>query len=1248
MLNPKETQKNVNLTVADKETQTPNHANGTNVSFVPPLHSNDTHFNSVHGDDTDDTSNNSDNSDESTDFYALDPASFTPIPVSGEEGDANQVCIEGDEGKICVDVSEEIENEGALTVVDLPANYRLGQVTAGYDTIGLSFEFLEHLEYVFFKQGGDEPHLILSSTPSFISEEPPPPPPPKFTDLALEKTVDNSHPYLYTEVTYTLTITNNGPDDAMDVTISDVLSPHLKFLDFSYSDGSNPATYDPITGIITVDGPVMVDSTHTYFITVKVIGSNGPVAWWSGDMTGNDRSGNYDSSYSGGYTEGKFNDAFLISDAGVEVQDSPNLNPTYVSVAAWVNSSTDPGQFKYIVAKGGDGEAASYALYTGPNGGLYFYVYDGSGNAISPHFILSPGADASLWDGQWHFVVGTFDGNTVSLYVDGILIGSTSAEGFSGINYGLDHSNLFIGEFPGIATLNFQGGIDEVQIYDRVLTDNEVLSKYQEFFENVIDNTATVSTSTEDTNPDNDTDSESIFLNDKPKLTEQKASGMVEEDNLDNQQSVGYDEDGAGSTQTSGSLAPLVFFGEDGPGAFKIVLPDDTFQELFSKGVPLSYSILDDVLTATADGRTVFTLKVEENGNYIFTLEDQLDHEPIAGENYLVIDFGSIVKFTDSNGDEVGLGSHFDITVQDDVPIASDQSHEIFLQPIDTNLVITLDLSFSMSLASGIPGLNRLDVAKQAGIALIDQYLPLGDVKVMIVTFHSTAAVASGTWVDAATAKTIIEGLNYFNATQSMSSGYTNYDAALSQIQTAFNTGEKIAGAQNINYFLSDGEPTLPANSLGINVAEENVWKAFLGENAIKSFALGMGPQASTPAALGQLNPIAWDGINDQDMDAIGVFNFSELAATLTGTVSYGTVSGVLDFVIGADETGQAVGPLSGNIKIEIPDDRAYTYDRVTDTVIVTGTGSTQHSFNSESRLLTVFSASFGSFVLNVDTGEYIYNVPGNISIEEQHTQAIHYTVIDYDGDTATATLTMNINPNAELIEQDDKVAQPMLSESMVETTDRASFANDTDDKSPFDTSLGDTKTKVEESVLTGGEKDDVLNAKDSNTLLIGGEGNDILNGGDGDDTLRGGPGDDIINGGRGINLIDFSDGVSGIKFTLTQSSDPTTFNTGDAGLGTDVYRDIQGVIGTNFDDVIVGSTGNDVIQGNGGADNIDITSGGQDRIVFTAADAAGPAHTVQITGFTTGTGADADMLDLSKLLDGVSNSTSASDLANY
>jgi hypothetical protein len=160
----------------------------------------------------------------------------------------------------------------------------------------------------------------------------------------------------------------------------------------------------------------------------------------------------------------------------VQVPSSASLEPqTGVSVAAWVKHAGSPGSYAYLVTKGVNGcIAASYGLYTGPNGGLQFYVSHNQGSV----YMDSPDSGAGVWDGNWHLVVGTFDGTTVRLYVDGHEVGSGSS--FPGsLEYQLPNSNqLFIGNYPSSGTTckarSFTGAIDDVMIWNGALSSSQV------------------------------------------------------------------------------------------------------------------------------------------------------------------------------------------------------------------------------------------------------------------------------------------------------------------------------------------------------------------------------------------------------------------------------------------------------------------------------------------------------------------------------------------------------------------------------------------------------------------------------------------------------------------------------------------------------------------------------------------------------------------------------------------------------
>ncbi len=161
--------------------------------------------------------------------------------------------------------------------------------------------------------------------------------------------------------------------------------------------------------------------------------------------------------------------------------------------------------------------------------------------------------------------------------------------------------------------------------------------------------------------------------------------GLVHEDALSNGNS-----EGGGQTLTlsggPGALDALVNFGADGRGSFSLNGSAEALDSLIalgltSDGVALTYSVSADgtTLVATAGGNPVFTLVVNPDGSYLFTLQGPLDHpeadgvdSETLGDNSLALDFSGILQATDFDGDAVAGGfdaGSFVIDVEDDVPV---------------------------------------------------------------------------------------------------------------------------------------------------------------------------------------------------------------------------------------------------------------------------------------------------------------------------------------------------------------------------------------------------------------------------------------------------------------------------------------------------------------------------------------------------------------------------------------------------
>ena len=175
---------------------------------------------------------------------------------------------------------------------------------------------------------------------------------------------------------------------------------------------------------------------------------------------------------------GRFGNAFDFGSGGaLRRAGSASLEPQQITVMAWVKASAAP-QNSYLVAKGAAQSQglsnscySSYALWTDANGQLSFYI-DGSAG-----FVESPRQSASIWDGNWHAVAGTYDGSTTRLYVDGQQVGGGTSTA-SAIDYGLPNTDFTVAQFPvGTpcgGTHPYGGQMDELRVYDRALSDSEV------------------------------------------------------------------------------------------------------------------------------------------------------------------------------------------------------------------------------------------------------------------------------------------------------------------------------------------------------------------------------------------------------------------------------------------------------------------------------------------------------------------------------------------------------------------------------------------------------------------------------------------------------------------------------------------------------------------------------------------------------------------------------------------------------
>jgi len=204
----------------------------------------------------------------------------------------------------------------------------------------------------------------------------------------------------------------------------------------------------------------------------------GLVALWRGGTEASDAIGGHNGTFFKGTAiitpsvapPGKVGEAFgFDGTVHVEVPDAPELRPAQITLEAWVFSTLFTDQSQAIIARGSSTSGAdTWLLGVLSN----FSIVNGG----QPHFQTSPFDDlvapTLIPLNQWTHLAASFDGTTKRLYVNGVLV--ASKKGLSDLVYEPAAAPVTIGA-RGASNTPFTGRVDEVAIYNRALTGNEIV-----------------------------------------------------------------------------------------------------------------------------------------------------------------------------------------------------------------------------------------------------------------------------------------------------------------------------------------------------------------------------------------------------------------------------------------------------------------------------------------------------------------------------------------------------------------------------------------------------------------------------------------------------------------------------------------------------------------------------------------------------------------------------------------------------
>jgi hypothetical protein len=160
------------------------------------------------------------------------------------------------------------------------------------------------------------------------------------------------------------------------------------------------------------------------------------------------------------YGTGKINNGAVFNDAGDNLTSSSVTSSSAFTTSVWFKVGTMPSQCGIVDRY----TTTGWRIWSGTTWNAILLTV----NATSWTYALNPVS------GTWYNLAWTFSSGTALLYLNGVLVDTKTGLTLTGV------TNLTIGN-TSVATKNkgFDGVIDEVAVWSRVLSANEISDVYR-------------------------------------------------------------------------------------------------------------------------------------------------------------------------------------------------------------------------------------------------------------------------------------------------------------------------------------------------------------------------------------------------------------------------------------------------------------------------------------------------------------------------------------------------------------------------------------------------------------------------------------------------------------------------------------------------------------------------------------------------------------------------------------------------
>ena len=635
-------------------------------------------------------------------------------------------------------------------------------------------------------------------------------------------------------------------------------------------------------------------------------------------------------------------------------------------------------------------------------------------------------------------------------------------------------------------------------------------------------------------------------------------------------------------------------------------------------------------------------------GNDIFY--GGLGNDVIHG-GYVASDITSVVSGWDPAGEFTGTNNDL-ATVLPNLSYASDglDSVDYSQLPEGTSLYTGIDVTFSEG-----TGVDLASVEK----GYSDEY--------GIDALFSIESIRGTQWNDT------FEGTSY-SASVSASKGDDTYSFSADVGGGAiyyYPLLDALSGhiTVTVNSIGGTVEKLIPGDSVGEDTVGTGSW-VYVGTSQDDTFA-GMLPGSSVEYSGGAGNDTYTFNMNDLDAGptTANAFVFEDVLGSLSNVTvqnydsesffsfDYNDVTFVSTIVTDYYKWNAALS-VNDTLSVQFLQGAAETIQITTigATTFEFGTGNNDlftaatgdHAFYGASGTDTIdYSAATGGVTANLSTGTVSSNGWGysdslnNISIigSSHHNDSITgdgtTTTVSYAD--ATSGVTVNLSAGTATGDGSDTLSavSNVLGSSHDDTITSSSADNVIDggagtNTASYAAASSGVTVDLQAGTATGDGTDTLINIQN----VIGSSHNDTFFGATGVDN--------VIDGGAGTNTINYSNDIAGV--TVDLSAGTAT----DGSAGTDTLSNIQNVVGSAYDDVIVSSSDDNVINGGTGSNTVSYEAAASGVTVDLHGGTATGDGSDTLTNIQNVTGSSHDDIIISNSSDNIVDGGGGNDTVSY